>query len=108
MQCLLCMVLLCILGVLCGFLDNLFLLSVHASKKKKKLIRPKLVGVFQASCVCVIADFIASGWAWLHEPTLGHWGHWGAGPGCGDRWACSGFGVTLRVAIAMFLPETVM
>ena len=34
--CLLCMALLSILGVLCGFLDNFFLLSVHASLKKKK------------------------------------------------------------------------
>ena len=32
------MTLLCILGVLCGFLDNYFLLSVHASLKKKNLI----------------------------------------------------------------------
>ena len=31
---LLCMALLCILGELCGFLDSLFLLSVHASLKK--------------------------------------------------------------------------
>ena len=32
------MALVCILGVLCGFLDNYFLLSVHASLKKKDLI----------------------------------------------------------------------
>ena len=37
--------------------------------------------------------FIISDWAWLHEPILGHWG---SGPGRGDRWACPRFGVTFE------------
>ena len=44
-------------------------------------------------CVCINAGFIASGWAWLYEPMLGHWG---ARLGRGDRWACPGFGVTFE------------
>ena len=50
-------------------------------------------------CVCINAGFIAYDWAWLHEPVVGYWG---LGPGCGDRWACPGCGVTfepLRVAL---------
>ena len=34
--------------------------------------------------MCVNAGFIASDWAWLHGPVLGHRGR---GLGCGDRWA---------------------
>ena len=51
---------------------------------KKELIRPNLAcGCDRASvCVCVNADFIASGWAWFHEPMLHHWG---VRLGCGDR-----------------------
>ena len=44
-------------------------------------------------CVCVNADFIASDWAWLHEPMVGHWG---VRLGCGDTWACPGCGVTFE------------
>ena len=36
-------------------------------------------------CVCVNADFIASNWAWLHGPVLGHRR---LGLGLGHRWAC--------------------
>ena len=32
--------------------------------------------------MCVNAGFIASDWAWLHRPVLGHRGQ---GRGCGDR-----------------------
>ena len=67
--------------------------------KKKKQIRPNLAcgrvpGTVCSACVCVNAGFIASGWAWLHEPMLGHWGTL---PGLSDdRSACPGFGVTLE------------
>ena len=43
--------------------------------------------------MCVNAGFIASDWAWLHKPMLGHWG---IGPGRGDSWACPGCGVTFE------------
>ena len=43
--------------------------------------------------MCVNAGFIASDWAWLHRPALGHRGR---GRGCGDRWACPGCGVTFE------------
>ena len=39
--------------------------------------------------MCVNAGFIASDWAWLHRPVLGHRG---LGLGRGDRWACPGCG----------------
>ena len=42
--CLLCMALLCILGVLYGFLDNFFLLSVLVALKKKKKKKGHLGG----------------------------------------------------------------
>ena len=38
------MALLCILGVLCDFLDNFFLLSVHASLKKKRFLQEIMFG----------------------------------------------------------------
>ena len=41
----------------------------------------------------LMQGFIPSNWAWLYEPMLGHWG---IGPGHGDRWACPGRGVTLE------------
>ena len=40
------MALLCILGVLCDFLDNYFLLSVHASLKKANLNKYLIHGGF--------------------------------------------------------------
>ena len=39
--------------------------------------------------MCVNAGFIASDWAWLHGPVLGHRR---LGLGLGDRWACPGSG----------------
>ena len=39
------------------------------------------------------AGFIASNWAWLHEPMLGHWG---VGLGRDDRQACPRFNVTFE------------
>ena len=35
--------------------------------------------------MCVNVGFIASDWAWLHGPVLGHRR---LGLGLGDRWAC--------------------
>ena len=46
------MALLCILGVLSGFLDNFFLLSVHASLKKEK---KKKSGVVGDVCVSIVS-----------------------------------------------------
>ena len=39
--------------------------------------------------MCINAGFIASDWAWLHGPVLGHRR---LGLGLGDRWACPGSG----------------
>ena len=43
--------------------------------------------------MCVNAGFIASDWAWLHEPMLEYRG---AEPDRGDRWACPRYGVTFK------------
>ena len=63
-------------------------------KKKERLIRPnyacgRVPGTVCSVCVCVNAGFIASDWAWLHGPVLGHW-HLRLGRG--NRWAYPGSG----------------
>ena len=69
--------------LVCGYLEKGYLGLI------------KHVDVFQAlcACVCVNAGFIASNWAWLHEPMLGYRG---TGPGRGKRWACPRCGVTFE------------
>ena len=44
---------------------------------EKRLIRPnqacgRVPGTVCSVCVCINAGFIASSWAWLHGPMLGH------------------------------------
>ena len=67
------------------------------------------VGMFQALVcsvyVCINAGFIASDWAWLHEPIVGYCE---VGPGCCDRRACPGCGVTFEPCQVAFGRSKVM